>query len=72
MAENSPNERWRHDLKNQLGIVLGYAELILADMDHNHPLRADLEEIRKVGEQAMALVVELGESTSSSTSESDE
>ena len=61
MSENSPNERWRHDLKNQLGIVLGYSELILADMDNSDPLRADLEEIRKAGQQAMALVVELGE-----------
>ncbi len=61
MSENVPNARWRHDLKNQLGIVLGYSELILEDMEQTHPLRADLEEIRKAGQQAMALVVELGE-----------
>ena len=61
MSENSPNERWRHDLKNQLGIVLGYSELILGDMDTANPLRADLEEIHKAAQQAMALVVELGE-----------
>lgn len=66
MAENSPNERWRHDLKNQLGIVLGYSELILGDMDSGHPLRADLEEILKAGQQAMALVVELGDATGES------
>jgi signal transduction histidine kinase len=60
--EKSPSERWRHDLKNQLGIVLGYSDLMLADMDDADPLRADLEEIRKAGQQAMALVVELGES----------
>jgi signal transduction histidine kinase len=61
VSENSPGERWRHDLKNQLGIVLGYSELILADMDNTNPLRADLEEIHKAAQQAMALVVELGE-----------
>ena len=61
MSENSPSERWRHDLKNQLGIVLGYSDLILADIDSADPLRADLEEIHKAAQQAMALVVELGE-----------
>ena len=54
--------RWRHDLKNQLGIVIGYAELILQDTDKAHPLRGDLEEIQKAGQQAMALVGELDES----------
>ena len=61
MSESSPSERWRHDLKNQLGIVLGYSDLILADIDSADPLRADLEEIHKAAQQAMALVVELGE-----------
>ena len=40
-----PNARWRHDLKNQLGIVLGYSELILEEMDQSNPLRENVEEI---------------------------
>lgn len=59
MAKKSATARWRHDLKNQLGIVLGYSELILQDLDRDHQLRADLEEILKAAQQAMALVGEL-------------
>ena len=59
MPENLPTTRWRHDLKNQLGIVLGYSELALEDLDTAHPLRADLEEIQKAALQAMALVDQL-------------
>jgi hypothetical protein len=55
------SERWRHDVKKQLWIVLGYSELILQDMDKAHSLRGDLEEILKAAQQAMALVAELGE-----------
>jgi hypothetical protein len=61
VADKVPSERWRHDVKNQLGIVLGYCELILQDMDNIHPLRSDLEEILKAAQQAMALVAELGD-----------
>jgi hypothetical protein len=30
-APSSP--RWRHDLTNQLGIILGFAELLLEALD---------------------------------------
>jgi hypothetical protein len=55
-SPRTPDARWRHDLKNQLGIVLGFSELLLQDLDEKHPLRADIEEILKAGERAMALV----------------
>jgi hypothetical protein len=58
VSENPPSPRWRHDLKNQLGIVLGYSELILQDLDQNHPLRADLEEILRAAQQAMELIAQ--------------
>ena len=63
MSEKYATPRWRHDLKNQLGIVLGFSELILQDLDKNHPLRADLEEILGAGQQAMRLVGELDAAT---------
>ena len=47
MDKEMPNARWRHDLKNQLGIVLGYSELILQEMDQANPLRENVEEILK-------------------------
>ena len=59
MLKKGPTARWRHDLKNQLGIVLGYSELVLQDLDKSHPLRPDLEEILKAGQQAMLLLDEL-------------
>ena len=59
MPDKQPSARWRHDLKNQLGIVLGYSELVLQELDAVHPLRADLEEILKAAQQAMALVGEI-------------
>jgi hypothetical protein len=54
-----PDARWRHDLKNQLGIVLGFAELLLQDLEEQAPMRADVEEILKAGERAMALLAQL-------------
>ena len=53
---NMPNASWRHDLKNQLGIVLGYSELILHELDQSNPLRADVEEILKAVQRALTLV----------------
>ena len=46
-------------MKNQLGIVLGYAELILQELDPSSTLREDLEEILKAAQQAMSLVGEI-------------
>jgi hypothetical protein len=51
--------RWRHDLKNQLGIVVGYSELLLQELDAAHPMRRDLEEIWNAAERAMTILAEL-------------
>lgn len=59
MADKMPSARWRHDLKNQLGIVLGYSELILQDLDQSNPLREDFNEILKAAQQAMTLVAQI-------------
>lgn len=63
MPEKPSSARWRHDMKNQIGIVLGFSELLLQDTSEDHPLRGDLEEIAKAARQAMALVDELEKST---------
>lgn len=49
-------ERWKHDLKNQLGIVLGFSELLLHDMPVDDPRRPDIAEICAAAERAMHLV----------------
>jgi signal transduction histidine kinase len=56
MEPTVPTARWRHDMKNQLGIVLGYSELMLENLDQANPLRADVEEILKAAQQAMTLL----------------
>jgi signal transduction histidine kinase len=45
-----------HDLKNQLGIILGFSELLLADMTTDDPRRPDVTEIRTATLNAMQLV----------------
>jgi len=58
-VDRMSDARWRHDMKNQLGIVLGYSELILEQLDQSHPLRADVEEILKAAQQALTLMGQL-------------
>jgi hypothetical protein len=52
----SMNPKIRHDVKNQLGIILGFSELLLAGMAADDPRRPDLTEIRGATEIAMRLV----------------
>jgi len=59
VAENVPDAHWRHDLKNQLGIVLGYSELILQVLNQSNPMRTDVEEIMKAAQHALTLVRQL-------------
>lgn len=50
------DRKFVHDMKNMLGIVIGYSDLVLDDMPANDPHRADVDEIRKAGEAALALL----------------
>jgi hypothetical protein len=59
MSERVADARWRHDVKNQLGIVLGFSELLIEDLEPASPVRADLEEILKAARRAMALVEQI-------------
>jgi two-component system, cell cycle sensor histidine kinase and response regulator CckA len=61
VSERVADARWRHDVKNQLGIVLGFSELLIEDLEPTSPVRADLEEILKAARRAMALVETLEE-----------
>ena len=45
-----------HDMKNVLGVVVGYANLLLAEIPEGDPKRADVEEIRRAGETALELL----------------
>jgi PAS domain S-box-containing protein len=48
-----------HDFNNILSVILGYAELIVADLKPGDPLRDDAEEIGKAGHRATALTRQL-------------
>jgi two-component system, cell cycle sensor histidine kinase and response regulator CckA len=48
-----------HDFNNMLGVILGNAELALTEVDRAHPLRANLEEIRRAAEYSADLTRQL-------------
>jgi hypothetical protein len=45
-----------HDMKNMLGVVVGYANLLMTEMPASDPKRADVAEILRAGESALALL----------------
>jgi signal transduction histidine kinase len=44
-----------HTLKNQLAIILGYADLLMEDLSPEDPRFEDLQEIHKAALSAVAL-----------------
>lgn len=48
-----------HDFNNLLTAINGYADLLMRRMDPADPMRRDIEEIRKAGEQAAILTRQL-------------
>jgi hypothetical protein len=61
VSEERPSAKWRHDLKNQLGIVLGFSELALQELPGDHPLHADIEEVFKAAQRAMEILGQFDE-----------
>lgn len=50
------DERHRHDFKNYLGIILGFADVLLTDMSPDDARRPDVEEIQRAAAKALALL----------------
>jgi signal transduction histidine kinase len=48
-----------HDFNNILGIIIGYGDLIMADLDEGSPLRKFTEEIRHAADRAAGLTRQL-------------
>lgn len=48
-----------HDLKNQLGIILGFAEMLVTSVAPDDPRRGDFEEIHKAAATALDLLERL-------------
>jgi signal transduction histidine kinase len=49
-------DKIRHDFKNQLAVIRGFSEILLADTQPGDAHRADLEEIHKAAVAALALL----------------
>lgn len=48
-----------HDFNNQLGVILGHAELVLTRLDVSHPAHQDIVEIRDAAMRSAALTRQL-------------
>lgn len=48
-----------HDFNNLLTVIIGRAELVLADLPESHPMRPELQQIHSAGERAAALTGKL-------------
>ena len=53
------HDKDRHDFKNQLSIILGFSEILLAEAADGDPRRGDLEEIHKAAAAALALLARM-------------
>lgn len=45
-----------HSFKNHLAIIIGFSELLLAELPQDSPHRKDVQEIHKAGHEALALL----------------
>ena len=50
------DRKFVHDMKNMLGIVIGYSNLLFDEIPAGDPKREDIDEIRRAGEGALALL----------------
>ena len=48
-----------HDFNNMLSVILGHTEMTLNVLDADHPLRENLEEVKKAGERSANLTRQL-------------
>ena len=48
-----------HDFNNLLTVIMGYSQVLSAELGHNHPLHGKIEETQKACEKAVMLVRQL-------------
>jgi hypothetical protein len=48
--------RFQHDVMNQIGVILGFSDLLLDEMEPSDPRRADVQEIATAARRAMELI----------------
>jgi hypothetical protein len=52
----APESRRLHDVRNQLSIIVGFCDLLLGEVPENDRKHADLLEISKAAQSAIALL----------------
>jgi hypothetical protein len=52
----SADRKFVHDMKNMLGVVIGYSTLLLDEIPPDDPRRPDIEEIRRAGDGALSVL----------------
>ena len=50
------DRKFVHDMKNLMGVIIGYSNLLLEEMPPDDPKWRDLDEIRNACESAMVLL----------------
>ncbi|OFW16206.1 MAG: hypothetical protein A3F70_08895 [Acidobacteria bacterium RIFCSPLOWO2_12_FULL_67_14] len=50
-----------HEFKNHLSVIIGFCDLLLRDLPEGDPKRADILEMRRAGQAAIALLPKLSE-----------
>jgi hypothetical protein len=53
------DDKIRHDFKNQLAVIRGFAEILTAEAAANDPRRPDFEEIHRAAIAALSLLERL-------------
>jgi signal transduction histidine kinase len=53
------DDKARHDFKNQLAIIQGFTEILLAEAAADDPHRRDLEEIHKAALTALSRLTQM-------------
>jgi hypothetical protein len=48
-----------HEFKNQLAVVLGFCDLLLAELADDDPRRTDIQQMHEAGHAALALLPRL-------------
>lgn len=59
MTDAPALSRWRHDMKNQLGIILGFSDLLLNELDPASPHKPDVTEIQTAAQHALELMARM-------------